>query len=70
MWRQVLVLPSNVSTLTSWISTDFIYSSEFLLMIYPSKGSVKQQLVVVMIPSNLNLGMVLVEDYSRFSCEI
>jgi len=64
------VFPSNVSTLTSWISTDLMFNSEFFFMIYPSNGSVKQQFTLNILPSNLNFGIFWVVDVSKFSLDI
>ena len=39
-------------------------------MIYPSKGSVKQQLTLNIFPSNLNVGIFWVVEVSKFSLDI
>jgi hypothetical protein len=46
---------------------DLMTNSESLVMMMPSKGSLKAQLTLKMLPSNLNLGIDLVEVASRLS---
>lgn len=70
-WTSVAcVFSSNVSTRTNWISRDLILSSDYLLMMLPSNGSVNWQLVEKMSPSKRNFGIFPVVDVSRLSCEI